>query len=218
MKKIPISLICGIAAILITILLYAVILQSAFLQAMCFVTLAGVVLSEIVTTAFAVLAKGNPRKVAAAVISSFTVPLALVLSVVYIASFPNGYATYVGWYTVSMIAVNVIAVILYRFDAQKTEENTALQSAKTNMLNLRKMVKLIMSDPAAQDVRNDLYRLEEKLHFSNDGVIAPQDSSIYEKLAELRENVGNADYDKKAAIEAISKAVDERNIFYSRSV
>lgn len=118
MKKFPISLLCGAATIIVTILLYFVILNSIVWEAIHFITLVGVVIAEAITTAYAFLSKGDPRRVAATVVSALTVPMAILLSVVYIVSFPTGYVTYACLYLVGLIIANVISLILCRFSQQ----------------------------------------------------------------------------------------------------
>ena len=140
MKKFPISLLCGLAAIVLTVVLYFTILGNAVLQAIHFVTLFTVVLSEIITTAYAVAAKGKPRKVAAAVVTAVMIPASVWLSVVYITGFPTKYGAYLGWYFAGTLAVNALAMILLWFDSGKSEENAQFQKAKDNMLYMRKVV------------------------------------------------------------------------------
>ena len=218
MKKASLSLITGGAAVLITILAYVAILHEVEWVAIHFITLAGVVIAEIIATLYAYLSQGNPRRVAVVTVSILSVPIALILSIVYIRSFPEGYVSYICWYLVLIIVVNVIAAILYKFDAKSSEADTALQQAKQNMLNLRKTVKMIQSDPAAASLKPELDRLEEKLHFSNDTVISPQDQIIYNMLIELRGNVQNPGYDCHVAIANIERAIEDRNILCSRTV
>ena len=218
MKKVPISLLCGTAAIIVTILLYFVLLSNVVLQAIHLITLVGVIVAEAITTAFAYLSKGSPRKVAAAIVSAVTVPISIALSVVYIVAFPKGYVTYILMYFVLVILVNVLAAIIYNFESKKVEESVAFENAKQNMLYMRKIVKSISVNPAAAEYKNDLDKLEEKLHFSNDSIISAEDNVIGNMLLELRDNIENSEYDVAGAMTNISKKIDERNIMCSRTV
>jgi len=218
MKKVPISLLCGASAIIVTILLYFVLLSNVVLQAIHLITLVGVIVAEAITTAFAYLSKGSPRKVAAAIVSAVTVPISITLSVVYILAFPKGYVTYILMYFVLVILVNVLAAIIYNFESKKVEESVAFENAKQNMLYMRKIVKSISVNPAAAEYKNELDKLEEKLHFSNDSIISAEDNVIGNLLLELRDNIENSEYDVAAAITDISKKIDERNIMCSRTV
>lgn len=212
MKKAPISLIIGGASILVTILLYFVILGNRLIETICLITLIGVVLAEVIATVFAYISKGDPRKVASAVISVFLVPIAVVLSIVYIVNFPTGYLTYAGIYLVCLIIVVAISAVLSSFSAHKNAENNELQNAKANMLALREIVHTIMIEPAAKQYKVDLNKLEEKLHFSKDNVVTTQDEVIYGLLVELQNNIGNPSFDVKAAISKINYTIDRRNI------
>ena len=88
MKKIPVSLLCGAAAVVITIVAFFTIFNNIVLQAIHFISLVAIVFAEIITTVYAMFSAGNPRKVGAAVVSAFMIPFAAVLSVVYISNFP----------------------------------------------------------------------------------------------------------------------------------
>lgn len=217
MKKFSISLLCGLAAMVLTVILYFLILQNILLQVIHFVALVAILLAEGITTFYACSTKGNPRKVAVALFSAIMVPFAIILSVVYIVNFPTGYGAYIGWYCAGAIVVNVIAYILLRFDSSKRAENDTLQNAKENMLGLRKIVKCIMADPAAQAYDKQIRALEEKLHFSNDNVIVEEDENIREMLLQLQKNIEDAEYDADSQIKKIGKAIDLRNILTSRN-
>lgn len=217
MKKMPISLFCGGIAIVATILLYVIILGNAFLEALCLVTLLGLILAEAGTTLLAYLSKGNPRKVAAAVVSAAMIPVALIMSVTYIISgFDIG--KYVLWYLVFALVIYALAIVLMSFDSKKQAETEAFQDAKASMLSLRKLVKCIMLEPTAEPYKKALSDLEEKLHFSNDAVIAPQDTQISDMLIDLQANIRVPGYDAETAIAAISRTVDARNIMASGNV
>lgn len=218
MKKFPVALLCGIAAMLLTVILYFTILGSFILEAIHYIALVAILLAEGVTTAYACHANGSPRRVAAAVVSSFVIPFAAILSVVYMVNFPAGYGTYIGWYCGGTIVVNAIAFILWRFDSGKEEEKASLQNAKNNMLGLRKIVKCILADPAAQTYAAKLRSLEEKLHFSNDTVIAAEDENIRLLLLQLQENIASPEFDCEQMLVKIEKAIDTRNIMTARNI
>lgn len=218
MKKLPISLLCGIAVILLTVILFFTILGNTVLEAIHLISLVAIVLAEIVTTVYAVCAKANPRGVAAAVVSSFMIPASLVLSVVYIANFPIGYGAYLGWYCAGTVLVNALALILLGFDGRKSEENAQFQTAKDNMLHLRKLVKCVMAEPAAKPFEARLRALEEALHFSNDSVIVPVDETICQLLLQLQQNISDPDFDAQAHLEKLEKTVQTRTIMTSKTV
>jgi hypothetical protein len=218
MKKFSAVLLCGLATMLLTLVLYFTILGEIILTLVHIVALAGILLAEAVTTVYAYGAKGNPRRVAAAVVSSFMIPFAAALSFVYVLNFPFGYGTYIGWYCVGTLAVNLIAFIIMRFDSKKNDEDIAFQNAKSNMLELRKLVMCILTDPAAKVYEKKLRILEEKLHFSNDSVIAAEDEDIRLLLLQLQENIADPEFDKDQLLLKIEKKIDVRSIMTPRNV
>ena len=215
MKKFSAVLLCGLAVMLLTVVLYFTILGNTLLTAIHFIALVAMLLAEAVTTAYVYFAKGSPRRIAAAVISGFMIPFAIILSVVYIVNFPEGYGTYTGWYCAGTLVVNLLGFILVRFDSNKCDENTTLQNAKSNMLNLRKLVMCILADPAAKPYEDKLRSLEEKLHFSNDCVIAAEDEDIRLLLLQLQENIANPEFDCQQMLAKIEKTIDQRKIMAS---
>ncbi len=218
MKKFSAVLLCGLAAILLTVVLYFAILGNILLTAIHFIALVAILLAEAVTTAYFFFAKGSPRRIAAAVVSGIMIPFAAILSVVYIVNFPEGYGTYIGWYCAGTLVVNLLGFILVRFNSNKGDENATLQNAKSNMLNLRKLVMCILVDPAAKPYEDKLRSLEEKLHFSNDCVIAAEDENTYQLLLQLQENIADPKFDCEQALQKIEKSIDQRRIMTSRNI
>lgn len=218
MKKVSAVLLCGLAAMVLTIVLYFTILGNVVLTAIHFISLIAILLAEVVTTGYVYFAKGSPRRIAAAVVSGFMIPFAAILSVVYIASFPKGYGTYIGWYCAGMLVVNLLGFILIRFDSNKSDENTNLQNAKSNMLSLRKLVMCILADSAAKPYEDKLRSLEEKLHFSNDCIIAAEDEDIRLLLLQLQENIADPEFDCEQMLQKIEKIIDQRKIMTGHNV
>lgn len=218
MKKASFSLIGGIGAILVTVILYFVILGNLLLETICLITLLGVILAEAVTTILAYLAAGNPRKVTAAIISAIMIPISIILSIVYIIAFPLGYITYISLYVIAFIIVMVITTILYSFSAKRDNVNDTLQNAKNNVLYMRKLIKLIKSNPAASQYEAKLSKLDEKLHYSNDTVITQHDEQITNMLVQLNSNISVPGFDVDSALAELEKVIDTRAILSSRTI
>lgn len=218
MKKMPISILCGLVAILVTVISYFVIIGNIFTQIICFITLIGVVVAEMIVTALAYFSNGEPRKVAATITASFMIPISIILSIVYIVNFPNGYGKYLGWYFTLLAIFLVISAIIWRFADNRKNDNDALQTAKANMLELRKLVKCIMLKQNATNFKKELDKIEEKLHFSNDAVIMETDANIREMLIELENNIDSEDFDVAEHIKALSNEIDRRNVFAKNTI
>lgn len=212
MKKFPISLLCGIAAIVLAVILFFAILGNVVLQAIHFLSLIAVIVAIAQTTIYAMLAKGDPSRVAAAVISSVMIPAAVALSVVYISAFPFGYGAYLLWYFSGMVVVNGIALVLIRFRAHKTEENMSVQAAKENMQYLCKQIRIILTEDHAQAYADRLSAVEETLRFSNDAVIVPEDTQISGLLDRLRSSVAEGAEDTQELLSALEKTAKQRVI------
>ena len=218
MKKIPFSILCGLAAVLVTIILYFTILGNIFVQAICLITLLGVLLAEVVVTFLAYRSKGIPGKVAATMVSAAMIPFSVAISVVYIVNFPFGYGSYLGYYFAVFAILLTISAIIWKFADGIQEKNDTFQNAKQNMLDMRKIVKSIMADPNAEKYGKELSALEEKLHFSNDAVIAAADSEISDMLTNLKNNIGKENFDAASCIADIVKKIDLRNISVNKNV
>ena len=218
MKKFSAVLLSGFAAMLLTVVLYFTVLNSVILSVIHFIALLAILLAEAVTTAYFFFANGSPRRVAAAFISGIMIPFAAGLSVVYIVNFPEGYGTYMAWYFAGTIAVNLICFVLLRFDENKQIADSSLQRAKSNMLYLRKLIMCILADPASKPYAGELRELEEKLHFSNDTVIAAEDEKIRLLLLQLQENIAKQDFDCRQLLREIDMTIEQRKIVCSRNV
>ena len=218
MKKSPVSLIVGVALAVITLIIYGLFLGEDFFEAPVLVTLLGVLLAEAVATFIAFASKGEPRKVAASLVSAAMVPVAVILSVKFISDWSDEYFKFCGIYFIFFIVIMTVAFLLFSVNSQKKEENEQLQTAKNNILNMRKLVKVIMVNPAAAPYEQKLYALEEKLHFSNDNVVSPQDDNIYNMISFLHSNISSPDFDVNAYIDSINNAIDTRNIMTQRTI
>ena len=218
MKKMPISILCGIVAIFVTIISYFTIIGNIFTQIICFITLVGVVIAEAVVTILAYLSKGEPRKVAATILTSVMVPISIFFSLVYITNFPKGYGTYLGCYLSAFAVILVISSIIWKFADNRTNDNAELQKAKSNMLELRKLVKCVSLKENARKFKKELDVIEEKLHFSNDAVISEMDINIRQMLIELDDNIDNEGFDSAEQIKKISSEIDRRNVFTKNTI
>lgn len=217
MKKKPIALVTGLIVVAVTVIAYFAILSNVVLEAIHFITLAGVVVAELITTAYASTTKGGPRKVAAAGFSALMIPVAVILSVVYIVSFPEGYTSYILWYLVATLVINAISLILLMFNSAKEGENARLQQAKGNVTGMRKQIACILVDPAAEPYKAQLKAIDEKLHYGNDWAVSVEDENIRGLLSQLQDQLSDA----QAAEELLKKlelAVERRSIMMSRTV
>ena len=213
MKKIPISILCGVVAIFITVISYFTIIGNILAQIICFITLVGVIVAEAVVTALAYFSKGEPRKVAATITASFMVPISICLSIIYIVNFPKGYGKYLGYYFSAFAILLVISFIIWNFSDDRKADNEKLQNAKANMLTLRKLVKCVMMKENAENFKKELDEIDEKLHFSNDNVIMEMDANIRQMIIELENNIDNENFNSEEQIKAISSEIDRRNVF-----
>ena len=218
MKRVSAVLLSGLIVMALTVVLYFTILDNVVLEIIHFVSLAAILLAEAVTTVYFYFANSSPRQIAAAVVTGLMVPFSVVLSIVYIVNFPQGYVKYIGLYCAAMLLANLIAFVLARFDINKSEEKEALQAGKSNMLKLRKLVMCILADPAAKPYEDKLRSLEEKLHFSNDSVIAAEDEAICLELLQLQEKIADPEFDCEQALEKLEKLIDRRKIMTSQTV
>lgn len=212
MKKSPIALVCGLAAILLTVVLFLLILGNPFQTAMHGICFGGILLAELISLIYALCAHGNPRKVAAAVVSCAMVPYAVILSAMFLAGGSDRCDRLIGWYGVGLIVINALSLTLTCFDAGKSKQNNNLQAAKGNMRSLCKIVRCIMADPAAAAYSTQLRALEDKLEFSKDTVVLAEDERIRLMLLQLKERIADPNFDSKQMLQQIEKAIDTRNI------
>ena len=218
MKKFPAVVICGIAAMVLTIILYFTILGNVILAAIHFISLVAILIAEGITTFYAAQIGGSPRRLAATVVSAVMIPVSLLLSAVYIVNFPEGYGSYMGWYLSGTLIVNILAYVLMHFDTKRTAENDRFQHARDNMMAMRKRVRCIMADPAAKPYAQKLRALEEKLHFTNDAVIVAEDETIARMLMKLQSNIANPEFDTNQLLTELEQTIDMRDIMTKRSV
>lgn len=212
MKKFPIALISGIALMIVTGLAFFMILQDASLKLIHFLAIGGVILSELIATIYAASSQGRPRKVAAASVSAIAVPASIVLAYIYLKYNPKAVVSFVCWYSAVLVLVNALAVILLGLDGDKKTQNVQLQDAKGNMLRLRQQVQSIAAIKASQPYAARLQKLDEDLRFSNDAVIAAEDASIDQLLAQLQSCIINQNSDVEMTLTQLEQLVQRRTI------
>lgn len=220
MKKFPNALIGGIALIAVTLLLFftLVTVTDTTLEAIHIVGLSFILVSEGITTAYACFAMGSPRRKAAVLLSAVMIPGSVFMTFVYSVLFPDSITAFVLLHCVGFILTNLAAFYLMSFDAVSSKDNQQLQDAKGNMLMLRKMVKVVMAEPAAAPYEARLMALEEELHFSNDSVISPNDGNIRQMLLQLQQGVADPTYDVEGQLAQIEKAVQTRKILTAKNL
>lgn len=218
MKKSFMSILCGIGAILVTIIMYFIILGNIFTEIICFVTLMGVILAELIVTLLAHFSNGTPGKVSCAIVAGIMIPISIILSAVYIVNFPYGYGSYLGLYFAILIVLMIIITIIWNFSNVIKERDAGFQNSKQHMINMRKLVKCIMLEPKAEKYHRELNDIEEKLHFTNDSVTPEIDSEISDMLSDLLNNINNEEYNVEESIRSITKKVDFRNIMLNKTV
>ncbi len=218
MKKSLSLLLIGFSAIIVTVLLYFAILGNFISRIICLITLFGVIFAEISTVLLAIYANKSPRRIAAVITMALMIPVSILLSIVYIKGFPFAYGKYLALYFVCFIVLLTVAFILFSFVIKKNAENNNFQIAKNNMLNLRKVVKIIAADPTFTKYSDKLNKIEDELHFSNDSVIMPQDNEIYNRLTSVKNLSGNQDINIDSELEIISKLINERNIISKKTL
>lgn len=212
MKKLPVAAVCGISLMVVTILLYFAFLSNILLQAIHVICLFAILLSEGITTGYACFIHGNPRKLAATVISAGMIPVSVILSFIYVVNFPLGYFTYMGLFLAATLVVNTIAFIVLRFNEHKEIEHASFQDAKAFNMKLRKLVQCIMAEPAAADLRDRLRALEEDLHFCDNSKIYEADQDLYQLLLTLQQNIADPDFSATETLASIEQTLRSRNV------
>ena len=217
MKKAPISLLLGLSGIVITVILYFLILRNSLAEVICLISLFCVILAELFTTGLAYFSNCSPRKTASVFVSALMIPFAVILSIVYIVNFPEGYVNYILIYILGLIIINAIAIVLFTFDASRNRENATVQNNKNSMLYLRNTIKCIMADPAAKNYLKELNAIEEMLHFTNDSIIAEQDAIILASINTIKQNISNPNFNTIEALSNLKVIINERNIMHNLS-
>lgn len=220
MKKPLGALIAGLALIAVTLLLFFTIatIADTTLETIHILGLSFILLSEVITMLYGAFAKDSPRRKAAVLVSSAMIPGSVFMTFIYSVLFPDSITVFVLLHCIGFIVCNLFAYYLMSFDVARGKEDKQVQDAKGNMLMLRKMVKVVMADPAAAPYEARLMALEEELHFSNDSVITASDNTIRQMLLMLQQNIADPTYDVEGQITRIEKAVQTRKILASTNL
>lgn len=217
MKKFPITLLYSVVAVAVTVILFFLILVDVDKEEMHYMALGGVVLAELITAAYAIFTKGSPRRLAAVTVSVIMIPLALILGIIYVAEFPDAFGTFIGWYSVLTLLINVTALALMLMDGGSRSQNKQQQAARDNVTHLRKLLKCVMLEPAAGPYRMRLRKLDDDLHYTNNSVYVAEDENIRAMLLQLQTGINGPADQVEAQLASLERAVQRRTIMTSRN-
>ena len=210
MRKFPVSLLYSLVAVAVTLIAFFLVLVDVDKVAMHYLTLGGVVLAELITAAYAVMSQGKPRAVAATTVSVIMIPLALVLGVIYVANFEDEIGTFLGWYAVLTLLVNVTALALLLVDSAKSQEAAQTQIARDNREVLRKLLQCVLLEPGAKFYQARLRAMDDQLHFTLGNRYTAEDETIRQMLIQLQTGINGPAQQVEAQLAALEKVIQRR--------
>lgn len=211
MKKAPVALLYSVVAVAVTVILFFLILIDVEKETMHYMALGGVVLAELITAAYAVCTGDNPRKAAATTVSVAMIPVALVLGILFVAAFEDEIGTFIGWYFVLTLIVNVTALALLFLDAGSKRESAQQQTVRDHTAILRKLLQCVMLEPGAKFYQARLRALDDQLHFTL-GSYTGEDENIRVMLLQLQTGINGPAEQVDAQLSALERAVQRRAI------
>lgn len=218
MRKIINALLYSVVGIAVTVILFFLILIDVDKETMHYMALGGVVLAELITALYAIYSQGHPRRLAAMSLSVAMIPIAFVLGLVFVLAFEEETGSFIGWYCVLTLLVNVTAIALLLFDGGRHREEAHRQAARDNVTVLRKLLKCLMLEPGAKPYEQRLRKLDDALHFSNTGVYVAEDENIRNMLIQLQTGIYGPPAQVEAQLASLERAVQRRTIMTSRNV
>ena len=212
MKKYSVALLYSLVAVAVTLIAFFLILVDVEKVAMHYLALGGVVLAELITAAYAVMSNGKPRAVAATTVSVVMIPLALVLGVIYVANFEDESGTFLGWYAVLTLLVNVTALALLLVESAKSRENAPEQMARDNREVLRKLLQCVLLETGAKTYQARLRAMDDQLHFTLGNRYTAEDETIRQMLIQLQTDINGPAEQVEAQLAALEKVIQRRAI------
>lgn len=210
-KKKKYGLLIGAVVIATTIALYALIVDNMFKVPMAYISLAVLVLSEIIATLAFVCFADTRKSIFTSVVFSAHALLLLVLSIIYTNVFPLAYVGFTVVYIISLVVCVLFTLFLCALIAPTEKVNREFKAAKISMLELRTSVLALKSTENGRNYRKELEALEENLRFTDDSVTDAMDEIIKNQINELSVRINDSEYDVKKSIDAINCTIEQRN-------
>lgn len=206
------TLICGAAAVMITVLLYLFTFDNIFTVAMRWVSLLFLVLAETIVTLKMIFIKNSIFGVANITVSILHIIIVLLASIVFVNFLPLLITRYVLLNIFLLCLLLIADVIIIHFTGHVEAVNKELsgnQAVIRAAADKAAAIKVEFSDSA---YKKDLEEICDMLQFSDNSVLSGDEITIMNLLEELRELIKNDDDKSSGKITEIKNAVKLRSI------
>lgn len=188
--------ICGLAAMLATVIFYLLAFDSIFAAPMRWLSLTGLLLVEILGTVKALTVNKNIWGVAQVVAGGIHLAATLVLSIVFVNLFPHLIIEYV-LLSILMLVVVAVADILLLFFNRKSQREAQDYIASASVIDMcEAKVRQLWIENKETAFGSQLEAIVEMLSYANKAVAAANDSDLAAKIDELCTLITNNESDK----------------------
>lgn len=209
MKKAS-AIIAGAVALLMTTLLYLLLGNSFFWMPMFWISFAAVMVLEFAAALLVALAKGDPRRVAAAV-GALMGALAVVLAtVVFINLLPDLFGLYCAVLVLILGSVVIEGVFLVGHSFVMEQRQAQLDSSRAYFESCRNVVTALIHSSQGQPHSEALRALEEDLRYADDTKLTDLDGGIREMLTDLSNGLQTPGYDPAMVLSELRDLICQR--------
>lgn len=211
MKKRIYGIIAGAVVIALTIFLYVIFLDNVYDPLMALLCMAGVMLSEMTAVGCYYSIEKPTKQLTMTAVFGLHALVVAGASLVFINVLPLEYKSFFVFYACSFCIAALVGLFAFGITSKVEKSRQDFNNAKCSMVSTRSIVNNMINTVENAEYVTLLKELDEDLRFSDDSVVHGMDTTIYNSICQLAQNIADSQYDVPAAIENIRKMIDQRN-------
>lgn len=185
-KSKAVTLICGAISITATIIFYLLTFDNIFTVPMRWISLIFLILTEVIGTVKAMCIKKSIFGVASISVSLFHLGVVLIISIIFVDTYPTLIKKYVLLNLLSLIVMLAADVLIIYFGESIRNKNNTLSENQAVIDSLYTSAKALEIEYRESTYSKNLNELSELLKYSDNSTLSNDEVAISEMLDELR--------------------------------
>lgn len=211
-KSTNIILICGIAAVVITIIFYQLTFNSIFSVPMVWLSLMFLILTEIIGTIKALAIKKTIFGISNILTSFGHLIIVLIVSIFFINTSPLLIKTYILLNILFVCMLLVLDAIIIFFAKRIAMQNDKLRKSQTIVRGCLKKATSLCIEFKDTNYKKDLDEIVELLKYSDDSCLSDDEMTIMNKLDEVKLLLKNNEDGVAEKINEVKNVIELRSI------
>ena len=206
------TLICGLLSMVATVIVYLLIFDDIFASSMRWVSLMVILIAECIGILKAAFARKNFITQASVFTSGVHLVVVLILSIVFVNSFPRALETYILLNVLVLCALAAIDLFLFHFGKNVSLHNKKLKQSQSVMDACYAKAQGLVAVYGQSGYKDDLVAIAELIKYSDNSELTDDEATILAKLGELETQLKDGGEGVLSLITEIKNVVNLRSI------